>query len=278
VKRLNTEFAEIEKVLYQLRSGLRAPPTQDLRTRRLLRLDESIADLRIAWERYESDFAGYSQSWEEISGRVKWAEGSSQPLPLSSIERTVLQGFIWTGPLLAFDIRCIYIFAKISFVAFMGLVKTISRAANPALLVDFENTHQRDIDWFRAHVSNYRNEFVEHPSSPSPLAGLSWSPETGAKIAGFKVSPNEEDRKWLDLLGKQMGQEFPQDGDHYNMHRYEWLCQNLHRIPQEHTERAKQLVLRVGTDSGDIEGITRQSVTMLTRFAVFCMERMKNQP
>ncbi len=266
MNRPDREFAEIGRICFRLRGALPVPPSEDLRSRRLLRIDESISDLRIAWERYEVDCDNFSANLEQISGVAKWNVGGPAPVPLASVQRTAVQEFTWLGPMIGFDIRCVYIFLRITFDTLMMFSKAVSRRLHHDVQVAFEE----DIGWFRSHVKIYRNLFVEHPASPTPLSGISWSPTLGAQIGGFKITPSKEDRAWLDMVAAQLGHGFPAEGDRYNMQRYEWLCQNLHCVPEEHKERAEKLVAKVGMDSGNIEAITRRSLVAVTKCLYFC--------
>src|SRR5580698_5494610 len=267
--KFDAQFDQVAELLERLRGRLPSPLDGDLISRRLLRAQESISDLKVAWHRYETDLDDLLMIQQHLQGVVT-QDTVTGPLSLSLGQASAWAEFRRLTPLLAFDIRCIYIFSNITFDCLTTFITTISRR----LYCDFEEVFAEDVIRFRSHIELYRNKFVAHPTSPVALSGIAWG-VSGARIGGSKFLLDADDRAWLESAASRLGHQFHHEGDRYSMHRYEWLCQNLHRLTEEQRKQGGKLVERIGLDSGDVEGNTGRPLSILPKMATYCDQRMQ---
>jgi hypothetical protein len=67
------------------------------------------------------------------------------------------------------DIRSFYIFARIPDRIAEASIRRLAREYSKALEEEFYRLFRNDLDWFNHHVTFYRDDFVEHPKTASPL-------------------------------------------------------------------------------------------------------------
>lgn len=280
---LVAHFSVIQNAIHQVGPVVLPIPAQDLVMRRFCCFIESLFDLKTSWQRYDADHRQHSAYHEELT-RVF---GSDGPITATPEKEEQARQYVAMLPKLRFDIRCIYVFAKIACITFAGLLfvmagessqkwkqmgrfmKRIKEPDAPDLLKQFNERFLGQLEWFDAQVNLYRNDFIEHTVATPLTSGLVTS-ETGVHVTGLTgTGLSEKDTKFIEELQAELGDRFPEFATKTGFDRYDWICQNLEKIPENRTAAAEDMIRRVGLESGDLTHLAEKMSAMFGGFVLF---------
>jgi len=254
---------------------------------RFVLFDEVLNDWRLVCQRYDSDLS----ELVKVQARIKdiFPSGSGS---FDSTQREFVGRMGALIRALKLDIRSFYIFAKIPLVSYASLlfamashpsgkwrsatefIKALQKPTAPPLCKEFYERFLDDLEWFDAHINLYRNDYIEHPFAHG-LKGIVFSPDN-AKIAGL-VGTDFTDEE-VALLQKVQRDIDENSTDTISpVERYLWVCRNLERIPPDLDAPVKQLIRRVGLESGDLNELAPRVARMFTVFLRFFGE-WKDRP
>jgi hypothetical protein len=274
---LDQHFAKITGAMSTVAPFSIELPKDALTMERYCNWTISLEDWQIALQRFDADSALLVELNKKLapwrkSGRVWTVE-----------EKQLHDELFETGSRLRFDIRCIYIFAKICVVHYMQLlsliagekgqdlvmpsfIKSIRRDGAPDLLRRFDHGFRIELEWFHAHVNWYRDDFVEH-STVIPHLHLGGSP---LRIKGLtRIDLDIKEVAFLQQLQQELKQDFPDFATKAGVDRYNWLCRHLEVIPEHHRRAARSMIRRVGRESGDLNEVVPRIAMMLAGFVSF---------
>ena len=256
-------------------------PTTNKVGQRYYRFLDALNDWRVACQMYDADWDEYSA----LNQTLFPVDGSK------TVEAETVNRFMELTSKVRFDIRCFYVFGKIAFVTYGGLLfnlarepsqdwrqvqrfaKRVKRPDSAPLLRQFNLTFGTEIDWFVGHVNLYRNDFIEHPSSTSPLPGLLKISTRGAQICGLTGSGfSTADLAllaWMRGTGTKPALESAQMND---LELSQWLHGHFDVVPEQYREPVMAMFNRVGLESGDLPEVAQRMIAMFVRFIAFVRE------
>jgi hypothetical protein len=221
---------------------------------------------------------------------------SEAPRAATPEENAIGTEYFGLQPKVQYDIRCIYIFAKIAFIASADVLFKLAddrssdwrsakrfrrRIRNPksaALLIDFGRRFDADLTWFQAQVNFYRDDFVEHPVSHPAISGMI-STGTGFRIGGLTgVGLANRDIDFLQCLKTRYEDRFVELARAQRFEAYEWMCEHWHVLSEHERETAMNVMRRVGLNSANPGLIVEKLVDMYARFLVFFSVQLGKEP
>jgi hypothetical protein len=286
---LASHFAPVEEALRQLAADDLSIPSNDLIVRRYFSFVESLFDLKTACQRYDADH----QEFVLRQARLNPLRSAGPARQLTAEEAECFDRYFELHPKLRFDIRCVYVFSKICMITFSGLLfetagetsqdwkqlhrflKRISKPNAPPLLQQFYQRFGTQLDWFNAQVNLYRDDFIEHPVATPLMPGLV-STTTGPRLTGLSgtgLSPS--DVTLLDHLQNELRDIYPDLVRLSGFDRYEWVCQNLEKVPSKRRCDVENMIRRVGLESGDLNHIAAKTSNLFAGFLIFFGEWRK---
>jgi hypothetical protein len=235
-----------------------------------LLLANALRDWQIVCRRYERNF----RRFREVSDAMSRAfEGSKQGTIVRFEESQT--HFLELSGELTIDICCFYIFAQIARRACCGLIARLSRKRSRELEKEFKVEFESQLKWFDEHVKFYRDTFIEHPKSIPRANALGCSQE-GARLGhttgkGLNLSDVETLGQWREELKTQ----FPELGATAGWRAYDWICDNLEKLPEVYRDKARRMIKRVGTVSDSPEDIAPRVAKMFVDIMHFLRLRLR---
>lgn len=259
---ISDEFRQIEAEVTQLRPLL-VRLSEETKADYLC-LANAFNDWATVCRRYE----GSIQAYQELNGRMAKAFEGKSAGEIVKFEESQTQFLQITGEV-TIDICCFYIFAVIARRALESLMLRISRKHVPDLEEQFAREFEVPQRWFEQHVVFYRDCFIEHSQSLPRANTVGYSPQ-GAQLGhmrqkGLMMPDVEQLGKWREELKGQ----FPELGAVAGWNAYDWICDNLERLPDEYLRKAKQMIRRVGNLSDPPEKIMPRLAEMFAAFVRF---------
>ena len=284
--RLAAHFTPVEDAIRKVGPVVLPIPRYDLVARRYYAFLESLFDWKTACKRYDDDHEQY-RDYQAQSDRLRHLLNADSTKTLTHDEEEMVKQQFELLPKLRFDIRAFYVFAKIAFVTFAGLlfamaseksqdwkrmgrfVSRIKRTDAPELFKEFYCRVSNHLQWFRAHVNLYRDDFIEHPVGTPLLPGLVTSPESVRLTGLIGTGLSERHQSLLERLQRELRDSYPEFTGKTGFDRYSWVCQHLEKIPEHDRTSVKDMIQRVGLESGDLIQITYKTAAMFAEFLFF---------
>jgi hypothetical protein len=271
-------FKTVQAAMLEVGHVVVSVPRYDTVFRRYLSVIEALHEWKTACQRFDEDFAVWSECHRAL-----------EPIETSDDQQLIeiIRKHKEVSPKLRLDIRCIYVFAKIAFITYAGLLfamadeksqdwKSLTRFKNriardnsPEVLQTFNNEFGDHIAWFEAQVNLYRNDFIEHPWNPtvSNLIGDS-STVRISEIMGEALS--RKDAELLKTIASELLDKFPElNAVHLDLQLYQWVCRNLEHVPKDHRANMENVIRKIGLESGDVEQIASKANSIFADFIRF---------
>jgi hypothetical protein len=283
-------FATITDAIHDVGHVVLLVPKHKLVYGRYVSLIEALREWKTVCQRFDDDF----EVWVECNRALKPLEGwpyhsltDGQGTDDEQQVMKLIRQHKEVSPKLRLDIRSVYIFAKIAFINFAGLLfamaeepsrdwqqhrrfkQRISRTDSPELLQKFSSEFGHHIEWFEAQVNLYRNDFIEHPWSPtmSNLVGDS-STVRISELIGQPLS--FKDAEVLKEIASELLEKFPElNTVHLDLQLYQWVCRNLEHVPKTHRNTMQDMIRRIGLESGDVGQIAQRANLAFADFIAF---------
>jgi len=281
--RLGVHAMRVEDAIKKLGSVVLKSPSQDPVWGRYLKFVDSLSDWRVVCQKYDGDYREYSEARSLLQPLLVTETGRD----LTPEEEKIADRQQAILPHLRFDIRCFYIFAKIAYVAFFGLLtgmaedkssdwkqarrfaKRIRRTDANALLKEFERQFHDDVEWFLHHVNFYRDDCIEHPAGLPRFPGLITS-GMGAQIAGLTGRGlSGADEALLIKIQDGLKDSFPDFAETAGYERYEWVVKNKEKVPENQRDEVNQMVRGVGLQTPPLAETATKVASTLTGFLSF---------
>ena len=268
-------------------AALHSSSPVDQRYRRFM---ETVDDWHTACRRFDSDF-GALRSHSILMGEF-FKAGSGDAFTPEQQEFFAKWGIL--GSDVRLDVRAFYIFSKIPVIAFGAvlfamvgnlssldwhstteLIKVVKKPDAPQVFIEFNAKFSGDLRWFQDHINLYRNKFIEHPYSGSPIGGMMFD-EKGAKLTGLTGrGVSERDEALMSELEIAASESFSGFSALTPAERYLEVCRNLDRVPEAYRQRAEAMILRVGLESGELEPLAARLGEIFAEFVAFFAEWKK---
>ncbi len=283
---LASHFGIVEQAVRNIGADGLTIPSQNPLVRRYWSYVESLFDLQIACQRYDADHEEFVRRHVFLAP----ARSVGAARGLTAEEAESLQRYFELIPKLRFDIRCVYVFAKICVVTFSGLLfemagetsqdwrqlrrflKRIRKSDVPPLLQKFNQRFGKQLDWFNGQVNLYRDDFIEHPVATPLMPGVV-SSAAGHRLTGLTgTGLSEGDMSLLEQVQGALKDPYPELSGKRPSDVYDWICQNLEKVPPNCRPELENMIRRVGLESGDLDQIVDKTSKLFAGFLEFFAE------